>query len=492
VPSTGTKVEFTASRKNLILSVSSSGGGLFGRPVTRKSSGRFLFGGQFLDGRFPPAKDISPSRVSVCTLRLFSATSAIHDFAFRFSPPVLVPIHMHRHYCCTSLAFYGCDNTVSTIVSAPRGGRTTSLFSHLLLVPQSYIWGCGGRGDSITNGLFPSIVKGSPFKAIHRASAAMRVDSGASGLTDTSIPVPLQFSSMYGVTTHLASVSKTYCSRITSCIVSVSMENWLNDSRQCLTSIFWPPKGLNQETKPSLFLPNKRADLEPCAASCCCSFRTSNSRFAVRSSASPTCCLTNASNWSLLLRNSAPLPRRSAPLTRNEPLMDATSMPAPSSPAIPSDIRETLAISATTFLAEGLPGNLAMPRKNAMAQDSMSSRHSCRMTQNSIATPSRTTEENHKTECSQGTDELSRVLISLSRADMDLSKAEMELSKAETSVGSVEAIWSRDAKITIVLLLALVVYWCKPHNPSIETAPLPPRPTPLHPQPARVLVLAIP
>jgi hypothetical protein len=48
VPSTGTKVGFTATRKNLILSVSSSGGGLFGRPVTRKSSGRFLFGVPFV------------------------------------------------------------------------------------------------------------------------------------------------------------------------------------------------------------------------------------------------------------------------------------------------------------------------------------------------------------------------------------------------------------------------------------------------------------
>ena len=51
---------------------------------------------------------------------------------------------------------------------------------------------------------------------------------------------------------------------------------------------------------------------------------------------------------------------------------------------------------------------------------------------------------------SQGTDELSRVLISLSRADM-------ALSKAVASVGRLEAVWIRCAKITIVLLLASMV-----------------------------------
>jgi hypothetical protein len=44
VPVGSTNVGFTPPRENHTLSVSSSGGGLFGRPATRKSSGRFLFG----------------------------------------------------------------------------------------------------------------------------------------------------------------------------------------------------------------------------------------------------------------------------------------------------------------------------------------------------------------------------------------------------------------------------------------------------------------
>jgi hypothetical protein len=80
------------------------------------------------------------------------------------------------------------------------------------------------------------------------------------------------------------------------------------------------------------------------------------------------------------------------------------------------------------------------------------------MTRNSIATPTTTKKVNTHTECSQNTDELSRILMSLSRADMALSSAEMELSKAEASVGKFEALWIKWAKITIVLLLASMVY----------------------------------
>jgi hypothetical protein len=40
---TGTKVEFTFAGQKGKLHVSSSGGGLFGRPTTLKSPGRFLF-----------------------------------------------------------------------------------------------------------------------------------------------------------------------------------------------------------------------------------------------------------------------------------------------------------------------------------------------------------------------------------------------------------------------------------------------------------------
>jgi hypothetical protein len=45
----GTKVEFTLRRMGRIFSVSRPGGGLFGRPKTRKSSGRFLFVGIFAE-----------------------------------------------------------------------------------------------------------------------------------------------------------------------------------------------------------------------------------------------------------------------------------------------------------------------------------------------------------------------------------------------------------------------------------------------------------
>jgi hypothetical protein len=52
---------------------------------------------------------------------------------------------------------------------------------------------------------------------------------------------------------------------------------------------------------------------------------------------------------------------------------------------------------------------------------------------------------------SQGIDELSRDVIALSRADI-------ALSKAEASLGAFEAAWIKGAKITIVLLLASMVY----------------------------------
>jgi hypothetical protein len=47
VPWSGTIVEFTAPLTKSILCMSSSGGGLFGRPATRKSLGRFLIFGRF-------------------------------------------------------------------------------------------------------------------------------------------------------------------------------------------------------------------------------------------------------------------------------------------------------------------------------------------------------------------------------------------------------------------------------------------------------------
>ena len=50
VPGASTKVEFTYSRENIILGLSSSGGGLFGRPMTRKSLGRFVCVPSMFDG----------------------------------------------------------------------------------------------------------------------------------------------------------------------------------------------------------------------------------------------------------------------------------------------------------------------------------------------------------------------------------------------------------------------------------------------------------
>jgi hypothetical protein len=44
VPPGSTFVLFTPRQKRTIVALSSSGGGLFGRPATRESSGRFLFG----------------------------------------------------------------------------------------------------------------------------------------------------------------------------------------------------------------------------------------------------------------------------------------------------------------------------------------------------------------------------------------------------------------------------------------------------------------
>jgi hypothetical protein len=57
-PWAGTKVQWSGLRERRIFGLSSSGGGLFGRPVTLRSLGRFLiFGRQFreravLRGRF--------------------------------------------------------------------------------------------------------------------------------------------------------------------------------------------------------------------------------------------------------------------------------------------------------------------------------------------------------------------------------------------------------------------------------------------------------
>jgi hypothetical protein len=67
-----------------------------------------------------------------------------------------------------------------------------------------------------------------------------------------------------------------------------------------------------------------------------------------------------------------------------------------------------------------------------------------------MATPRATIPVNHGNACSQGTDEVSRALMSLSRADM-------ELSKAEASVGRFQALWIKSAKITIVMLLSAMI-----------------------------------
>jgi hypothetical protein len=58
----GTNVGFTAKRRKSTLCLSSSGGGLFGRPVTREGLGRFLILGAFF--RHPSGLIRTPYRPS--------------------------------------------------------------------------------------------------------------------------------------------------------------------------------------------------------------------------------------------------------------------------------------------------------------------------------------------------------------------------------------------------------------------------------------------
>jgi hypothetical protein len=156
--------------------------------------------------------------------------------------------------------------------------------------------------------------------------------------------------------------------------------------------------------------------------------------------ASPDCCVTSASSWSLLLRNS-PL------LVRSEPLIDVIFTPTRSSPTIPPVTSKTPMISTTHFLVDGLSGERIVPRRQA----SMSLRRSRQITQSSIATPSATKAVNHGSDRSQGTDELSKAVMSLSSADM-------ALCRAEASIGRLEALWIKCTKFTIVALPIVRVY----------------------------------
>ena len=172
-------------------------------------------------------------------------------------------------------------------------------------------------------------------------------------------------------------------------------------------------------------------------------------------SAVPACCVMSASNWLLLLRKSEFLLRNSDSLPRNLRFIEATSTPTASSPAIPSPISRTLAISTRRLVNDGLAGDRNTP-KYVSAHVSTSSCHSCRITHSSSTTPAKT--KNVKTKPAYSQDEVSKVLISLSSANMALSRAEMELSKAEGSVGRLEAAWIRGAKITIALFLVPIGY----------------------------------
>ncbi len=116
--------------------------------------------------------------------------------------------------------------------------------------------------------------------------------------------------------------------------------------------------------------------------------------------ASPACCVTSASSRSLSLRSSAFLSRSSALLPRSVTLMDTIFIPTPSSPMIPSVINKTLPTSTLNFFIDGLSRHLST-QKCDKAHASRSSRYSCRMTHNSIATPTTTKKVNAHTKCSQ-------------------------------------------------------------------------------------------
>jgi hypothetical protein len=59
VPATGTNVGFTSKRRKNILSLSSSGGGLFGRLTTRKSCEALLIFGEFFSTPRQPLGPLS-------------------------------------------------------------------------------------------------------------------------------------------------------------------------------------------------------------------------------------------------------------------------------------------------------------------------------------------------------------------------------------------------------------------------------------------------
>ena len=199
---------------------------------------------------------------------------------------------------------------------------------------------------------------------------------------------------------------------------------------------------LYQKLAPSEFGGNDPSSLASCV--CCSSLNRRHATLAsisalanaafsafwladpARSFALDASTLVSESKRSLALRNSAFLFRNSALLPRIWPLRAAILIPTTSSPATPAVIKRTLAISILSFVRDGLPGGRSTP-KYANAHASISSRHSCRITHSSSATPTTTQNVNTHTERSQGGDKLSSALISVSRADMALSRAEMEL-----------------------------------------------------------------
>ncbi len=184
---------------------------------------------------------------------------------------------------------------------------------------------------------------------------------------------------------------------------------------------------------------------------CCSSLRFSAFSSSVLRFSSPT-------SWPDAICRSAFLLRSWALTPRIDPLMWEISTPITSSPATPIAMSKTLATSTRNLAVEGLDGDWCVPTKSQMAHSSISSRHSCRMTHDSITTPSTTKLEKTHIHGSQRPDDVSKILILLSRADMALSSAEIELSKAEGSVGKLETAWTKAAEITIALLLVLIGY----------------------------------
>src|ERR1700693_2464278 len=140
-------------------------------------------------------------------------------------------------------------------------------------------------------------------------------------------------------------------------------------------------------------------------------------------SASPACCVTSASNWSLLLR-------RSLFLFRNWPFKYAISAPAQSSPATPRKIAIEATTSNTNLLFDGLSAGF-IPIDPHSRHAAIPSRRSPTIAISSTINPTTTRPVNHGSAFSQCPDESSKGAIAFSSEDMALCRSEAELGRAE-------------------------------------------------------------